>query len=154
MASTIFYGVQKIRPTTDNNFTIAYDSNSRPETYNEVRYLVDTSLQVAPAPINFFLPPTSSFGGILPIWVYFVDVSGTSQTRPIIIHGTGGDLINGVATVTLNTNSASICVMVSSQGYWYCPTTGGGIVGLVQSVTGLDTELQNVRLQSTYPPIA
>ena len=140
MARTIFYGVQKIVPTTDNDFTILYDSNSRPETYNEVRYLVDTSLQVPPAPINFYLPPTSAFGGILPIWVYFVDVSGTSQARPIHIYASGGDLINGVPSVTLNTNSASLCVMVSAQGYWFAPTTGGGIVGLVQSVTGLDTD--------------
>jgi len=121
MATTILYGVQKIVPTTDNNYYISYNSDSRPETTNEVRYLVDTSQQVAPAPLNFYLPPSASFGGILPIWVFFVDVSGTSQTRPIIVHASGGDKINGQNTITLNTNNASICVQLAYQGYWFAP---------------------------------
>lgn len=140
MAKTILYGVQKIIPTTDNNYYISYDADSRPETTNEVRYLVDTSQQVAPAPINFYLPASASFNGILPIWVFFVDVSGTSQARPIIVHASGGDKINGQNTITLNTNNASVCVQLASQGYWFAPTTGSGVVGLVQSVTGLNTD--------------
>jgi len=140
MAKTILYGVQKLTPTTDNNFYISYDPNSRPESTNEVRYLVDTTLQVAPAPINIYLPASSSFQGILPIWIFVVDVSGTSQTRPIIIHASGGDKINGISTITLNTNNASLCVQLASQGYWFSPTTGSGVVGLVQSVSGLNTD--------------
>lgn len=140
MVQTILYGVQRIQPTTDNNFSINYDSNSRPESTNEVRYLIDTSLQVVPAPIHFYLPSTLSFQGILPIWVYFTDISGTAGARPIIIHASGSDKINGLSTITLNTNNSSLCVQVANTGYWFAPTTGGGSGAGVQSVTGLDTD--------------
>lgn len=141
MAQTVLYGVQRLTPTTDNSFFINYDANSRLDSSDEVRYLVDTSLQIPASPIDIYLPPTSAFKGILPIWIYVVDISGTAATRNIRIRTTGGDVINGTNLVTLATNDGALCINVAFNGYWYAASiTGGGGGGGVQSVTGLDTD--------------
>lgn len=112
------FGVQTLKPTIDNNFSFVYNSNVRSENVNEVRILVDTSLQVVPAQVNIYLPPTIAYNGIYTTQIYIVDVSGTASTNAIRIYPTGGDNIDGSAYKDLTTAYGNVVLTIASQGYY------------------------------------
>lgn len=119
------FGVQTLKPTIDNNFSLVYNSNVRSENVNEVRILVDTSLQVVPAQVNIYLPPTIAYNGIYTTQIYIVDVSGTASTNAIRIYATGGDNIDGSAYKDLTTAYGNVVLTIASQGYYTSYGSGG-----------------------------
>jgi len=119
-------GVQTLKPTTDNNFSLIVNQNSRGENNNEVRLLVDTSAQVVPAPINIYLPTILSFNGFWTTQIYIVDISGTANARPIEIYATGGDTIDGSPMVSINNSFGNAVVLVANAGSWASIGSSGG----------------------------
>ena len=129
MAQVIsLYGVQTLQPTTDNNFSLIVNTNTRGENTNEVRLLVDTSAQVVASPVNIYLPTILSYNGFWTTQIYVVDISGTASGRPIRIYSTGGDTINGTPMVEINTDFGNSVVVVANAGSWasYGNTSGSG----------------------------
>lgn len=122
------YGVQTLKPTINNDFTLVYDKDVRPENNNEVRILVDTSLQVVPAPVNIFLPPTGIYNGQYALQIYVVDIIGSAASQPINIFATGGDTIDGLPSVSITTALGNCVLTIASLGFYttYGSTGGGG----------------------------
>jgi uncharacterized delta-60 repeat protein len=149
MAQVIsLYGVQTLQPTTDNNFSLIVNTNTRGENTNEVRLLVDTSAQVVPSSINIYLPTILSYNGFWTTQIYIVDISGTANARPIEIYATGGDTIDGSPMVSINNSYGNAVVLVANAGSWASiGSSGGGGGGGGGIVTTIYNDFYNLMSQ-------
>jgi len=149
MAQVIsLYGVQTLQPTTDNNFSLIVNTNTRGENTNEVRLLVDTSAQVVASPVNIYLPTILSYNGFWTTQLYIVDISGTANARPIEIYATGGDTIDGSPMVSINNSYGNAVVLVANAGSWASiGSSGGGGGGGGGIVTTIYNDFYNLMSQ-------
>lgn len=92
------------------------------------RFLVDTSV----APVNIYIPHGSSPG--LSFFIY--DWTGNAATNPITIRSVVGSLINGAATLVLNTNRASVEIFSDGAGGFIATSTSGGSGGGSSTTVG------------------
>jgi len=138
--SVQMYGIQTLKPTTDSTFNLIYNPNVRPENNNEVRLLVDTSLQVVPAAVNINLPAISQFNGIFTLQLYVIDVNGSAGAFPINIIPAVNDDIDGGSGVSISTNNGNIVLTIAADGYWttYGSSGSGGGGGGVVTTTYSD----------------
>lgn len=143
------YGLQSIAPTSNGNYVLIYDFGTKLATNSQVHILVDGSNFVG-SQINIILPPISSFNNFWNISINIVDVSKTASTIPIVVVCSGGNNVNGDASVTLSNDGNTASLMIASSDSWYSTDNVSGT--LIFNVTY--TQLQNLISNSQLIPSA
>ena len=123
-------------------FKTKYPNNSRVVSGAVTTYRDDVVLQCdtsgAPVTIDLFDIPTDFWSTQYKL--YIVDNSNNASVNNITINAGGGQLLNGAASLVLNTNGAGVLIRILSNTNFLGTLTNivGG--GSVSSVTGLNTD--------------